>query len=136
MLSCARLVLEVVIWSARTGIDRLTVHRFLNKFHHGQDVNQHQSKVNVGEELQLLGAYDYSLMDRCGANRLDEIQLSMLLACVLSEDSRLLACSDARLARLVSTAELLWCEVRCQQSMLHLADDESLYRRWREQLKT
>jgi hypothetical protein len=88
MLSCARLVLEVVIWSARTGIDRLTVHRFLNKFHHGQDVNQHQSKVNVGEELQLLGAYDYSLMDRCGANRLDEIQLSMLLACVVSEDSR------------------------------------------------
>jgi hypothetical protein len=130
----ARLIFEVLVWSSRTGVDQRACHAFLLKFHHGGGGGG--DTTDVGAELRLLSAFDYSLMERCGVNRLDEIQLSMLLACVLHEREQALLppCSDARVARFVATIEVLWCERRCGQPLAHLAEDNALYLRWRAYL--
>jgi hypothetical protein len=132
----ARLIFEVLVWSARTGVDQRACHAFLLKFHHGGGGFGGFGGTVVDAELRLLSAFDYALMERCGVNRLDEIQLSMLLACVLRErELALLApCSEARVARFVATIEVLWCERRCGQALAHLAEDRALYLRWRAHL--
>ena len=77
--------------------------------------------------MALLGAFDYSLMERCGALRLDALQLSMLLACALDERMRARLCADADLARLVATVERLWCELIAGHTIVVGDDDGALY---------
>ena len=129
---------ESLVWATRTGVKRDICYRFICKFHSGGDASSQLGggggAAELEGELTLLGAYDFSLMERCGAQRLDTVQLSMLLACCLLDDDddnadaapRLF--SDAELARLVVTVERLWCDLIAGRRV----DDNSLqYRQWR-----